>query len=434
MRRRCSTVSLVLLLLAGSLPESGAQSSEAPRQVASCASTWTAPVPLRMPDGRPVYIEPGSIGQNGNKVITLGGPSFIWLSPTVFAPDPRDTAATKLGMVNLLWNFTRAGFLFDSTGQATPIDPPPLGMEQAKPRLFRLDGDELGVVWGQDLDRSHKQERIFYARMKNLKWIDPVLLVDSVADWQRNGGLSGITNTNPFYAVRHNSRFRPERFVVGFLDDGVWKKFTLSIDGLALFVNIIPLKDAVVALVERGHIPRGVYAMRLRPSTSEALTTEVEVQLDSTSDSATGEALLVKLTGDSLLAVWTHRNPRPDPANSLRSALSPDGGKHWGLVTSIPAAGHIEFLGGTRSNNGVVHLVYNTSTSGALGSPAAINHVSFSNGKWTTPDAVTNHEVHGPVIGSTLNGVVVTWAQYEDQWGRSGVAPRSYASWLKSCK
>jgi len=431
MLRLCSTVSFALLIIAGLSVKLAAQGNTSPGQTTSCRSTWTAPVPLRMPDGRPVYIEPGSVGQNGNKVITLGGPSFVWLSPTVFVPDPRDTVAAKATVVNSIWNFTRAGFLFDSTGHVTPIDPPPLGMKQAKPRLFRLDGNELGVVWGQDLDDSHRRERIFYARIKDGKWIDPLLIVDSVADWQRNGGLSGITNTNPFYAVKEDSKSGPKRFAVGFLDNGVWKKFKVPIEGLAPSVNVIPLKDAVVALIERGdHPDAGVWAMRLLRSHSDTLAVETTARLDSGSGSATREALLFKLGADSVLAVWTYR---ADGSYSLRSALSSDGGKKWHVLASIPASGRINFLGGTRTNSGDIHLVYNTNTSAALGPSGAINHVSFSNGKWSAPDAVTDHEVHGPVIGPAANGVVVTWAEYENQWGFV-VAPRSYASWLKSCR
>jgi hypothetical protein len=428
-KRLGSALSLALILLAGLSAESGAQGKAARGKAVTCELKWTSPVSLRMPDGRPVYIEPGSIGQSGSKIITLGGPTFVWLSPTMFSPDPRDTAAMIKATLNSLWNLTRAGFVFDSTGYGSPIDPAPFGRQPIKPRLFRLDRDALGVLWAQDPDDTQKNELMLYARLKDGKWTDPVLLTDSVEDWQRNGGLTGITNTIPFYAVKDNSESRPQRFVIGFLDNGIWKKFRVPIDGLGPSLNIIPLQDAVVALVDHSGRDAGVWALRLRRSNSDTLAVEIKERLDSSAGSATREALLFRLSGDSVLAVWSHSR---DGSYSLRSALSPDAGRRWNVLPAIPVSRKISNLGGTRSNNGDVHLVYKTNPPRTLGFPGPMSHVSFSNGRWTTPDAVTDHEVHAPVIGSTTTGVVVTWAEYETQWG-SVVAPRTYASWLKAC-
>ena len=71
---------------------------------ASCVEgKWTSPVALVTAKGQPVYVEPGSAAQLGDRMMVLGAPTFIWAARDVFFPDDsatvlRDSAAYQLSI------------------------------------------------------------------------------------------------------------------------------------------------------------------------------------------------------------------------------------------------------------------------------------------------------------------------------------------------
>jgi hypothetical protein len=94
-------------------------------------------------DGRPVYVERGVITSFAHQTLALGAPTFFWLGRNHIAPPEalKDSAAA------VVWSFTRAGALIDSTGRAVGVPMVDTLHPRRTPRLIVQDDRTALVAW-----------------------------------------------------------------------------------------------------------------------------------------------------------------------------------------------------------------------------------------------------------------------------------------------
>ena len=141
---------------------------------------WSAPSQLRLPDGRPVYVEEPIPVSLHHGLAMLGSPTFVWRSATIFA----DSSPAP---VQPLDRRTLAGVVLQPAGSVRLVRMPS-GVERplALRALPRGDGD-LDVFWGETPDTSWRAEErvaeLWHARYGARGWSVPERLLASQRIW-----------------------------------------------------------------------------------------------------------------------------------------------------------------------------------------------------------------------------------------------------------
>ena len=133
---RAVVLGTALSLATGACAASRAQSGR------TCDGGWSTPFPLETADRRPVYIEPGIILPQDDRILVIGAPTFFWMQPDSLlraASTPEESARMTRAVV-------RGGALLDEQGPATPV--PPLDDRFSEtPRLLLAIRGQLLVAW-----------------------------------------------------------------------------------------------------------------------------------------------------------------------------------------------------------------------------------------------------------------------------------------------
>jgi hypothetical protein len=370
------------------------------------------------------------------KTLALGGPTFVWMTPDLLGPDPKDSAGMMRVALQLMTNLSGVGFVFDTTGVGERISSPSgVGRKINSPRLYRLDDENLAVMWSEDTTfLGDGDGRLWYFTTNGKQWSEPRLLLRGTNRWTRHESYSGALRSKPAYAAVRSKRNAPDTVSVGFLDGAIWRTLNVPLTGSLSAVSAVQIGRGLVILVQGLTDSKyGISTLLLAPKDSSSLEVMERSHLDSATDYHGTESFLIGLKADSVLAGWTNiERVNGDPVSVLHSSLSTDGGRTWKTLPLHQLMANADELRAERDANGTVHLVYWSSAARILGGPGSIQHAAFRDGTWRYNGPVTTREAHAGVIGSSPQGIVVTWAEYEQQW-KTVTAPRTYASWLKKC-
>ncbi|HYC50093.1 MAG TPA: hypothetical protein VEB19_03190 [Gemmatimonadaceae bacterium] len=381
---------------------------QAPASSVACEGNWSPPFPLHRGDGRPVYVERGTVDAHGSRTLALGAPTFLWMQRTLMLPAPgadSTDAATA---------FTRAGVLIDSAGVAVGVPPVDVLRGRRKPRVIVGDDRAPTIAWesfdtpGDDRDPGG----IDVATFDNGRWTNArtVLRGRRMAMAEPAAARPGARGISPFVAalVQDGSG---DWLAFAQLRDGRWQEGRWRGGGShnpAAAAVSVGDDVALVTLMTRPGSIAGVYALHGR-WTADSIAWSSLVFLDTVR--GRNDAInLARLGGDTLVAVW-HLD-REDSASTMYTAVSIDRGRTWqktqrqsmamalyGPVAVVDAAGglHLLFTGTPISDAAI------------LGAPGVVMHARWESGRWTTPRAVTTAPgIPGPAAGTAPGGKIVS--------------------------
>lgn len=445
-RTTCSLVSFGVVLLAATVLGSSrlpAQTSESGPSGARCEAigSWSAETPLQLPDGLPVFVEPGSAEVHPLGTLALGTPSLVWLRQDRVVPSEPELA--RLDTAHARWSFTRAGFLVRPDGNVMPLEPPPRGAPMLDPSVRLAGSGAYHVVWGEDSRGRYEPERLWYARLDatadgggaHTRWSEPVLVADGgTLTWgdQSTNQLAARADSLVFAATARDSAGR--YMLVAFGSGGAWRTAAYRDNWMATYVAAGLSKHGMPLLVFAGHAGNrpGLWAVTLAAWDEAGDSWHAPVPLDTVDGLQAREIRLAHLGGDSLLVVWERRSADGGGIVGLAAVVSPDGGAGWHAAGDLPMTGGLRGLRLLVDAAGGVHALYVGSRGGnVLGVPGSVQHVRWRDGQWDAGATVSSRESFTqPLAAVTSDGIMAIWG--EGRLEGENIVPRSYAAWWRS--
>jgi len=171
-----AAASLALLDAACAHPATNAHASADTRDSsASCYDSWGQAFDLRLPDGRPIYVDSPHAVRVRNGTALLGSPTFIWATPDAF-PDSLGNNPTGVDPKPLL------GAVLRSDGTIAPIPRPNIQGPLREVIVRQAAQGSIDVFFGtpprNNPDDARNTGRIWRATFDGEQWSTPELVLE----------------------------------------------------------------------------------------------------------------------------------------------------------------------------------------------------------------------------------------------------------------
>lgn len=404
--------------------------------------TWSAAMPLRLPNGHPVYIDAGSAEFHPSGALALGSPIGVWEHPEAVLPSESESASPDTMELLLAW--TLSGLVVRPDGGLEPLGLPAAGagVRMLAPSIRRGPSGGYHVVWAEDTTGGYDPDRLWYARFDSAgagagarsQWTSPVLIAES-GEFRWNGQSTNqlaergdslvlaAVNTSD-HSVLVARGIGGEWRTAKYLDRDSW---AASYVAAGLSARGMPL--LVVSGVIEGQ--NALFAVELAAWEPQGGTWHPPVLLNTAGAYSAGESRLAHLGGDSLLLVWERRAVEGGATLGLRAMVSPDGGAEWHDAGDVPLSGGLRGLRLLVDHRGGIHAIYVGSPSAkVLDEPAAVQHLRWRDGEWSASVTASPRPSFGrPVAAVTPDGIMAIWGEH--RLVEDGHVPRSYAAWWR---